>query len=71
MDDAARLEIAADGDEAALAEIEDGAFDVEPAVAPLEEGDAESSAVKRMAVDVEAHPATLSRGGPAMQARWH
>src|SRR5439155_19746675 len=71
MDDSARLKVAADGHEAALAEIEDGAGDVELAVAALDERDAKGAAVEWMAVHVETHAATLSRVGRTMQACWH
>jgi hypothetical protein len=70
VDDPGRLEISPDRDEAALAEIEEHAADVDAAVGPRGEGDAERAGVERVATDVEVHRATLRvTRGPAQALR--
>src|SRR5262249_41649709 len=55
VDDAGRLEVAGDGDEAALAEVDDLSVHVEASVGPLDERDREGSRVQRVAAEVQVH----------------
>src|SRR5581483_6033018 len=71
VDDAGGLEVAGDGHEAALAEVQDAGVQVEPAVGACGERHGHRARVERMAASVESHEATLSwRAGPTQADAW-